>query len=277
MGFCFGVRDALEAAHGVADPRETTIYGELVHNERVLSGLEALGFSSADELDREVPPDRESVLITAHGISDRRRAGLRGAGKRVIDTTCPLVRRAHDAAKNLSERGFFVVVVGRRGHVEVQGLVEDLQLHTVYESVEDVGPIDHDRIGVVFQTTTESDAGESLVEAVRSANPRAEVEVVDTICAPTKERQDALTQLIEIADAIVVVGGRRSNNTLRLVARSVAAGRPTFHVTGAHELDLAALRRYGVVGVTAGTSTPDEDIDAVCEALEATDAARPLS
>lgn len=268
MGFCFGVRDALDAARRVADPRSTVIFGELVHNEGVQADLQALGFSHTGELDRDAPPEGRDVLITAHGISDRRRAGLRDAGKHVIDTTCPLVRRAHEAAVDLAARGRLVVVVGRPGHVEVQGLVEDIPRYVVIETLDDVTTLDHDRLGVVFQTTTEEELGAAVVDALRRANPDADIEVVDTVCAPTKDRQRALRMLLAVVDAVVVVGGRNSNNTLRLVARAVAGGRPTFHVTGAHELDLDALRRYDIVGVTAGTSTPDDDVDAVCSALE---------
>lgn len=269
MGFCFGVRDALDLARSVDEPEQTTVYGELVHNERVLDELDTRGFERMDELGRDALPESEDVLVTAHGISDRRRAMLESSGKRLIDTTCPLVNRAHQAAISLSESGYFVVVVGRRGHVEVQGIVEDLPRHRVIQSIDEAVFLDEKRIGIIFQTTTEVDCGEDIESALRAANPQADFRVEDTICAPTKDRQRALTNLVAIVDAVVVVGGRRSNNTLRLVVRSIEAGRPTFHVTSADELDIEALRRYALIGVTAGTSTPDEDIDAVCAAIEA--------
>src|SRR5690349_149204 len=101
FGMCFGVRDALECVAAVEQPGDTTIHGELVHNEVVLHQLEALGFARQTETNRDRPPDTPDVLITAHGISDRRRAALLAAGKRLIDTTCPLVRRVHLAAQQL--------------------------------------------------------------------------------------------------------------------------------------------------------------------------------
>ena len=121
MGFCFGVRDALELAASVENPREVTIHGELVHNERVLDDLRQRGYTLSGENERSIPAT-ESVLVTAHGISNRERDRLQQAGKTLIDTTCPLVRRAHDAAMRLANDDRFVVVLGKPDHVEVLGL-----------------------------------------------------------------------------------------------------------------------------------------------------------
>src|SRR5947208_3563901 len=116
MGMCFGVRDALRVADAVAEPALVTIHGELVHNEEVLADLERRGFSATPESARSAIPEGPAVLITAHGISDRERRRLREAGKALIDTTCPLVRLVHEAARRFEREGDFVVVIGRRGH-----------------------------------------------------------------------------------------------------------------------------------------------------------------
>src|ERR1700693_4752365 len=126
MGLCFGVRDALAIAANLPDAVRTTIHGELVHNETVLVHLQSRGFRITAEADRDALPTTEDVLVTAHGISDRERARLESAGKRLIDTTCPLVRRVHRAAQALAADGFLVVVLGRRVHVEGLRIVWDL-------------------------------------------------------------------------------------------------------------------------------------------------------
>ncbi len=141
MGMCFGVRDALEVIDAIEEPGAVTIHGQLVHNEAVLDRLEARGFAMADEADRRALPATPVVLITAHGVSDRERARLAEAGKRLVDTTCPLVTRVHQAARTLQEQGYHVLVIGRRGHVEVRGIVEDLDGFDVVETVAEVAPV----------------------------------------------------------------------------------------------------------------------------------------
>ncbi len=262
MGMCFGVRDALSVLDDIASPDSVTIHGELVHNADVLATLDRRGFRRSLEQARSVPTT-PAVLITAHGISDRERHRLRAADKQLIDTTCPLVRRAHEAAQALQAEGRRVIVIGRRGHVEVQGLVEDLHDPIVVGDEDEVTSWPEPRLGVISQTTTQVERAAAIVAAVRAANPRADVRVVDTICSPTKARVAAVDALLARVDALVVVGGRDSNNTRQLVARGEAAGVATVHVGTAAELDAGWFAGRRVVGLTAGTSTPDGTIDAV--------------
>ena len=118
LGLCFGVRDALKIAHGIADASDVTVHGELVHNPLDLVQLEQQGFHLLPERERDCIPATPRVLVTAHGISERERARLTDVGKQLIDTTCPLVRRAHEAAQRLARDGYYVLVIGRPGHVE---------------------------------------------------------------------------------------------------------------------------------------------------------------
>ncbi len=269
MGMCFGVRDALQTAATTEAPEATTIYGELVHNGEVRRGLDARGFRQIDEDAREAPIATRRVLITAHGIADAERARLRARGHELIDTTCPLVKRAHTAALAFDREGRHVVVLGRHGHVEVRGLVGDLSAATVVASLDDVRTWPHTRLGVVCQTTpAESDAA-TLFGAIVAANPRAEVAFADTICEPTRQRQSAIVALSAQVDVVVVVGGRGSNNTRQLVRTCEALGRRVVHVETAADLDAAWFAGCDVVGLTAGTSTTDATIDAVERALRA--------
>ena len=267
MGMCFGVRDALDAIAEVQQPDEVTIHGELVHNEDVLRDLDNRGFHRSPERDRSSVPDTARVLITAHGISDVHRQRLQAAGKELVDTTCPLVQKVHDAAQSLARRGYHVVVIGKPGHVEVQGIVEDLEDHDVIARREDVRPWPHKRIGIVCQTTASSALAGEIKAAIAEKNPQAEVVFEDTICQPTKQRGLSLDSLLGRVEALVVVGGTNSNNTRQLVARAEDRGVVAHHVRGVRDLNPTWFEGCGTVGLTAGTSTPDWTIDAVYDAL----------
>lgn len=267
MGLCFGVRDALAIAARQPDPSHCTIHGELVHNATVLVQLRSRGFQMTAEADRDSLPATDDVLVTAHGISNRERQRLESAGKRLIDTTCPLVGRVHRAAQALQADGYHVLVLGRPSHAEVRGIVEDLTSYGVLETPEQVVSFGYAKLGLVCQTTTPPALAQEILAAVRARNPSAKIRFADTICQPTRDRQQALDRLLYRVDAMIVVGGKNSNNTRQLVERSRAAKVPVWHVQDADELDLPALRRFQVLGLTAGTSTLDETIDAVYAAL----------
>jgi 4-hydroxy-3-methylbut-2-en-1-yl diphosphate reductase len=267
MGLCFGVRDALAIMNGVDRPGEVTVHGELVHNPIVLDQLERRGFRTSDESTRDASVETPVVLITAHGISDAERGRLERAGKRLIDTTCPLVDRAHRAAVMLRDEGYHVLLIGRAGHVEVRGIAEDLPSVDIIGAESEVAAYPHARLGVICQTTTP----ERLVKAVRRAieerNPHAEIRFVDTVCLPTKDHQRSLERLLDRVEAMVVVGGHNSNNTKELVALCGERGVPVLHVQDAGEVDPAWLAPFETVGLTAGTSTLDATIDEVERAL----------
>lgn len=268
MGMCFGVRDALEVAGAVADPARVTIHGELVHNPEVTRRLAEAGFRQAPEGDRDPPASTPLVLITAHGVSDAERRRLEGAGKGLIDATCPLVRRVHEAAQRLEAEGRHVLIVGKPGHVEVRGVAEDLARCTVVGAAGEVRRYESPRLGVVCQTTMPPDVVEQVVARVRLLNPGADLRLVDTVCLPTRLRQRAMHDLLGRVEAVVVVGGRHSNNTRRLVELCRERGTPVQHVESAAELDPARFAGVATVGLTAGTSTLDETIDEVHRALE---------
>lgn len=269
LGMCFGVRDALTTIERIDDPGGVLIHGQLVHNEIVLHDLKARGFAMRNEADRADGPEHEGgrVVITAHGVSDRERQRLMAKGASFIDTTCPLVRRVHQAAQSLQARGFHVLVIGRKEHVEVLGIVEDLDSVDVIESEADVRHFARPRLGIVCQTTATERSVVALQEAIEAQNPEAEIELINTVCQPTRDHQRALERLLEQVDAVVVVGGRQSNNTRQLVDRCRERGRPVVQVQSACDLDPAWFTRFAVVGLTAGTSTLDRTIDEVHRAL----------
>jgi len=267
MGMCFGVKDALSTVMTMDDPELATVYGQLVHNSEVLKRIEARGFSMLEESDRTSAISTRNVVITAHGLSDKERRTLEASGKTLIDTTCPLVSRVHQLARGLQEQGYFIVVAGRRDHVEVKGIVGDLERFAIVEGPEDVLAYPSDRLAVVCQTTTPPALLDLLFETISRQNAEKEIRFIDTICGPTRERQDAVEDLLPKVQALVVVGGKNSNNTRQLRAVGEKAGLPCFQVERASELRPEWFYGFDTVGLTAGTSTLDQTIAEVYTAL----------
>lgn len=267
-GMCFGVRDALRATHHAAKTAPVTILGQLVHNPVVEAHLRTLGVQRGELTDTPRAETRD-VVITAHGAADRQRETLREAGHRITDTTCPLVRKAHEALRVLVGSGYFPVVIGQASHVEVRGLVGDFPQAAVILSEGDTEHVPfHPKLGVISQTTQPVMRALALVEALKRRHPGAEVRFVDTVCHPTKQRQTALEELCAECDTIVVIGGRNSNNTRQLVETARRLGRVAHQVEHAAELDAAWFGKAQHVGVTAGTSTLDETVRAVMDRLQ---------
>jgi 4-hydroxy-3-methylbut-2-en-1-yl diphosphate reductase len=266
-GVCFGVRDAIKQAEDLARRDELTILGELVHNPIAKERLGALG---AVEGSLDAPSaTTKKVMITAHGASNRAVAKWQERGHEVIDGTCPLVHQAHQTLFDLAKAGFHPTVIGKLGHVEVQGLIGDLPEASVIESAEDIASLPaKPRFGVVSQTTQPIDHVNALVAALKEGRPDAVVEFRDTVCQPTKNRQTALRTLLDQVEAVVVVGGRNSNNTLQLLKACQAAGKRSFHIERTAELRASWFDGVDRVGVTAGTSTLKETVASVKEWLE---------
>ena len=261
LGMCFGVRDAIALAGDHAGRAPLTILGDLVHNETVLRGLRDRGIAFAGDLGDVQTP---TVMITAHGTSQRRLADTRARGFRVVEATCPLVEVAHRAVAMLVRDGCHPVIVGQRTHVEVRGLTEDLDAFDVVLDDEDVQRLaPHPRFGVAAQTTQPLERVQHLAGLIRDRFPASEVRVVDTVCKPTKQRQGAAVELARRADVVIVIGGARSNNTRELVDTCRRYCRRVHHVQTAADVRAEWLAAADVVGITAGTSTPDDVIDAV--------------
>jgi 4-hydroxy-3-methylbut-2-enyl diphosphate reductase len=279
MGMCFGVRDALDAARQIDRPVDVTVYGQLVHNPQVNDELRGLGFQLQGELKREqASPPTQSVMITAHGISDKRRRQLTLDGKQLIDTTCPLVRHVHEVAQRFAAEDRCVIVIGRHGHVEVRGVVEDLKHFMVVQNPAEVRSWAKQRIGVVCQSTVPPDLARAVQERIKALNYGADIQFADTICRPTRERLESLRALLDQVDAVVVVGGRNSNNTNQLAARAQDKAICVVRIESADELRPDMFTGCDDVGLTAGTSTPDHVIDQVHNRLlEMTEPSCPVS
>jgi 4-hydroxy-3-methylbut-2-enyl diphosphate reductase len=267
---CFGVKDALNVMRDLENPQEVTVYGELVHNPVVTAEISQRGFHQQAETGRGKLPETRGVLVTAHGISLATRQRLEAAGKTLHDTTCPLVRRVHKTALHYHKLGYTVIVVGRPGHVEVEGLVGDLTRYRVVSCPEDVESWPSATpLAVVNQTTITPDQVKAVHQAIRLANPGHEVVFADTVCGPTKDRQKAVEALLDRVEALVVVGGPNSHNTLQLGEKAERRGKPWWRVTTAEDLREEWFAGLRLVGLTAGTSTTDETVAEVHRRLRA--------
>lgn len=275
-GMCFGVRQAIAAAESLLASKPATILGELAHNPVVQSRLSEQGARKGTLEGTSAPtPD---VVITAHGASNLDRTRWREQGYRVLDTTCPLVHVAHRKLGRLVNEGYFPVIIGQEGHVEVRGLVGDFPDATVILSREDIAKIPHvKKIGVISQTTQPIDRVRALVDEVRQQRPEAEVVHSDTVCQPTKDRQKALDDLCQASELVLAIGGKNSNNTAQLARTARQHGCKAHHIEGPGDILDEWLHGVVRIGLTAGTSTLEESLRAVTLKLENMAALDPVS
>jgi 4-hydroxy-3-methylbut-2-enyl diphosphate reductase len=258
---CFGVRDAIALALKQSAAEPLTVLGELVHNETVLAGLRARGIQIARSA-QEV--GTRTVMITAHGASQLAIERARTRGLNVLEGTCPLVRAAHHAVARLVREGYHPAIIGQRDHVEVRGLTEDLADFDVVLSEREVYELRaRARFGVAAQTTQPIEKVRGLVDLMRRCFPDSEVRFIDTVCRPTKQRQHSAIELAQESDVVVVIGGAHSNNTRELVRTCSRYCGHVVHVQTAADLREEWFAGARIVGITAGTSTPDASIDEV--------------
>ncbi len=265
LGMCFGVREAIALALKQAEREPLTVLGDLVHNETVLASLRTRGIQIAQ---KPAGIQTGTVMITAHGASENAIGRVQNLGHAVVEATCPLVRVAHRAVEALVREGCHPVVIGKRDHVEVRGMTEDLKSFDVVLTDAEVFELkEHPRLGVAAQTTQPIDRVRHLVGLIRWRFPNSEVRFIDTVCQPTKQRQLAATEVARQSDVVVVIGGAHSNNTHELVKTCSRYCQQVYHVQTPNDLRPEWFSGARTVGITAGTSTPDSVIDSVEEWL----------
>ncbi len=259
LGMCFGVRDAIALALNRSKSQPLTVLGDLVHNETVLKQLREQGVKIEHRVADVKTP---AVMITAHGSSERTMTRIRERGLEVIQATCPLVQHAHRAVTQLARDGYHPVIIGKRGHVEVRGLTDDLRSFDVVLDEDDVAALpEKPRFGIAAQTTQPIDRVQQLVSLIELRFPQSDIRFVDTVCQPTKQRQSAAIELARQCDVVIVIGGAHSNNTRELVNTCERFCDRVHHVQTAAEMKPDWLTDSKTVGITAGTSTPDNVID----------------
>lgn len=267
-GFCFGVKMAIRLAESSASGfpgRRIYTIGEIIHNRHVVSSLEKKGVIKADSVD--VLRKGDVAIIRSHGATPDVYRKAESIGAEVIDATCPFVRKAQEFGRSMRARGLEVVIIGKKGHPEVDGLAAHSGTDIIIARPEEVAEkIERGKkYGIIAQTTVPFGLFNLIVERIREIAPDAEAR--NTICSATSERQEAALRTARLADAMVVVGGRNSSNTLRL-AELCSRIIPTYHIESASELRREWFSGAGCVGVTAGASTPENMVMEVVAALE---------
>lgn len=264
-GFCSGVRIAdLKVKRFAAAGGRGAILGQVVHNERVVEEMDRLGVRTVDEIAAVEEP---TIVFSAHGVPPSFHDEAKSRGLEVLDTTCKFVYDIHRESKRALDGGFHLVFIGDPQHREVIGYTCDLDPATyhIVLTIADVDAIDwshYPKIKVFYQTTLNADDFELVVRHL--AEKTSQLERADTICYATKENQEAARALAgdPAVDAIVVIGGKMSANTKHLweICREA---KQSYLVQGADDLDPAWFADVRVVGLTAGSSTPDYVIDEV--------------
>jgi 4-hydroxy-3-methylbut-2-enyl diphosphate reductase len=271
-GFCAGVDRAIEIVERALRKHGAPIYvrHEIVHNTYVVNDLKGKGAIFIEDL-ADVPPGA-TLVFSAHGVSQAVRTEAAARGFRVFDATCPLVSKVHVELAKLAKEGYEFIMIGHKGHPEVEGTVGQLS-HGIYlvEAVADVAHVrpTGDKLAVVTQTTLSVDDAAEILAEVKRVFPHVREPKQQDICYATQNRQDAVKVLAPAVDVVVVVGSRTSSNSNRLRELAERLGTPAYMVDGAQDLRAEWFTGRRRVGLTAGASAPDILVQEVIARLRA--------
>jgi 4-hydroxy-3-methylbut-2-enyl diphosphate reductase len=261
-GFCFGVKRALTVIHELHRNGKTIrTFGPLIHNNAVLRNLEQKGIRSISELKGIC--GKETLVLRTHGVSKRAENQLKRKGVPYVDATCPLVKKTHQIIEKLDPKATRIVLVGDPSHPEIMASKSYAGRVTVLNSLKEARAFPRSKkISVIAQTTLDLEFFKRIVAVLRK---KAEsVDVHNTVCAATRERQDAIRRLAGEVDFVVVIGGRNSSNTRKLYWIAKKRNPHSYHVETHQELSKPAfikrIRDFHTVGITAGASTPLQEI-----------------
>jgi 4-hydroxy-3-methylbut-2-en-1-yl diphosphate reductase len=277
-GFCAGVDRAIDIVERALDLFGAPIYvrHEVVHNRFVVEKLRARGAVFVDELD-EVPAD-QTVIFSAHGVSQAVRGEAKRRGLRVFDATCPLVTKVHMEVARLCKAGKDVVLIGHHGHPEVEGTLGQWDCENskgniyLIDSVAEamtLQPSQPDELAYTTQTTLSVDETRDIVDALRQRFPTMSGPKHDDICYATQNRQDAVRELAKLCDLVLVVGSINSSNSNRLRELAEKMGCESYLIDGAADIQSSWLSGKRAVGVTAGASAPESVVQDVISAVRA--------
>ncbi len=274
-GFCAGVDRAIEILNRALEVFQPPIYvrHEVVHNKFVVEDLRARGAIFVEELDQV--PDDNIVIFSAHGVSKAVRDEADRRGLKVFDATCPLVTKVHLEVVRYSNQGRECVLIGHAGHPEVEGTMgqyDERHGGHIYlvENEADVATLQvkaPETLAFVTQTTLSMDDTSRVIDALKGRFPAISGPRKDDICYATQNRQDAVKQLAQACDVVLVVGSPNSSNSNRLRELSDRMGTPAYLIDGAQDLDQAWFKQGAVIGVTAGASAPEVLVQGVIDCL----------
>ncbi|HYQ39572.1 MAG TPA: 4-hydroxy-3-methylbut-2-enyl diphosphate reductase [Pseudomonas sp.] len=274
-GFCAGVDRAIEIVNRALDVFEPPIYvrHEVVHNKFVVEGLRARGAVFVEELDQV--PDGAIVIFSAHGVSQAVRDEAARRGLKVFDATCPLVTKVHLEVARYSRDGQECILIGHAGHPEVEGTMGQYDARNggaiyLVEDEEDVASLqvrNPQALAYVTQTTLSMDDTAKVIDALRAKFPAIQGPRKNDICYATQNRQDAVKQLANDCDVLLVVGSPNSSNSNRLRELAERMGTPAYLIDGAEDLQRGWFDGKARVGITAGASAPEVLVQGVIERL----------
>lgn len=268
VGFCFGVRRAVEMAEEVLK-KEDKAYslGSIIHNKQVVEGLSRRGLKVINSIDEA---DSGVVVISSHGISPDMAGAISKRSLKLVDTTCPFVRNAQETAQSLGGEGYMVIIVGDVNHPEVRALYDfaGKKAHVVKDALglKALKLKPNERIGVLSQTTQSMDNFLSVVKAIIDAKPK-DLRVFNTICKDAEERQAAARDISRKVDLMLIVGGKNSANTKRLFEVCKKILRKSYLIETERDLRGKWFKDVSVAGITSGASTPDNIVRRVAKAL----------
>lgn len=266
-GFCAGVERAIRAVELALEQYEAPVYvrKEIVHNLHVVQRLRALGATFVDELDQV--PEGAVTVLSAHGSPPEVYAEAQRRGLRLVDATCPLVRKVHTEVRRYLQRGYRIVLIGHIGHDEVMGTMGQAPDATVLvQRVADVAGVNlaPEQKGIILtQTTLSQDDTREIVAALQARFPHLELPPSDDICYATQNRQSAVKEIIGRIDVLLVVGSQNSSNSRRLTEVARARGVAAHLIDGPEDIDPAWLRAAQRIGVTSGASAPEDVVQGV--------------
>ena len=270
-GFCAGVERAIEIVERAIDLYGPPVYvrHEIVHNKRVVETLRAKGAVFVEEVDDV--PDGAVTIFSAHGVSEAVENQAKDRDLPVIDATCPLVSKVHKEGQNHAKKDRQVILIGHEGHPEVEGtqgrIPGGVLLVTKPKDVAQLEVRDPDKLAYVTQTTLSVDETRDVIEALKERFPTIIGPDVKDICYATQNRQQAVRNLAEHVDLLLVVGATNSSNSNRLREIGNELGVPSYLIDDADNLDPAWLKNVDIVGVTAGASAPEELVQEVITRL----------
>jgi len=266
-GYCFGVRDAVNAAYDVSKEHgEVYMLGDIVHNESVVDDLEKKGVKVVENLE-EIPEDKP-VLFRAHGTSKDVWKKAEDKKMNIIDATCPLVHDIHREVKELHAEGRKIIIIGDHGHDEVIGIASQVEGAIIIASIEEAQKLRKTKkAGIVSQSTQAIENVQDIINILMTKV--VDLRFINTICFPTKRNHQQIKELSVITDMILIIGSFTSANSKRLTELSLERNKNTYQVTNAAEIDSSWFKNnINSVGISAGASTPDWIIDSVIKKVK---------
>jgi len=270
-GFCAGVDRAIEIVERALKLFGPPIYVRhaIVHNRYVVEELKSKGAIFVEDVN-EIP-EGSIVIFSAHGVSPKVREDAIKRNLKIIDATCPLVHKVHREVRRFAEKGYTIILIGHRGHVEVEGTMGEAPDKIILvETKEDALKVqvpNPDKVALTTQTTLSVDDTREIIEVLKSRFPNIVLPKSDDICYATQNRQDAVKKLAEICDLILVIGSKESSNSNRLREVAERKGKRSYLIEDERSIDLSWFDGVETVGITSGASTPEKLVRRVVQYL----------